>query len=116
MMFEKALEIRKQEGDRGKIMVAQWSVAKALRLMDHTEEALEMQRELFEQYRAAGEKSGYVCEEMAECLLVMGEEREAREWFRAAYEELSKDPWLAHEQDRLNRLRELGGVGRPGSQ
>ncbi len=116
MMFEKALELRRQEGDQGKILIAQWSVAKTLRLMDHTEEALEMQRALFEQHRAAGQKSGYVYEEMAECLLVMGEEREAREWFRAAYEELSKDPWLANEQDRLNRLKELGGVGRPESQ
>jgi hypothetical protein len=80
--------------------------------MDHTEEALEMQRNLFEQYQAAGKKSGYVYEEIAECLIVMGEEQEAEGWFAAAYEQLSRDPALANEEDRLNRLKELGKVRR----
>jgi tetratricopeptide (TPR) repeat protein len=111
LMFEKALEFQQQQGDPTKIMIAKWCVAKNLRMMDHTEEALEMQRDLFEQYQAAGKKSGYVYEEIAECLMVMGEEREAQGWFAAAYEELSKDPRLANEQDRLNRLKELGRVG-----
>src|SRR6266487_2678063 len=113
LMFEKAVEFREREGDLGKIMIAKWCVAKALRMMDHTEEALEMQRNLFEQYQAAGKKSGYVYEEVAECLTIMGQEQEAQGWFAAAYEELSKDPRLADEQDRLSRLRELGKVGRP---
>ena len=72
-----------------------------------------MQRDLFEQYQAAGRKSGYVYEEIAECLTVMGQEQEAQGWFAAAYEELSKDPRLVDEQDRLNRLKELGKVGTP---
>ena len=111
LMFEKALEFREQEADPGKILVAKWCVAKTLRMMDHTEEALEMQRGLFEQYQAAGRKNGYVYEEIGECLTVMGQEQEAQGWFAAAYEELSKDPKLADEQDRLNRLKELGRVG-----
>jgi tetratricopeptide (TPR) repeat protein len=111
LMFERALEFQKQQGDPNKIMIARWCVAKALRMMDHTEEALEMQRDLYEQYQAAGKRSGYVYEEIAECLTVMGEEQEAQGWFAAAYEELSKDPRLANEQDRLNRLKELGRVG-----
>jgi len=111
LMFEKALEFQQQEGDPNKIMIARWCVAKTLRMMDHTEEALEMQRDLYEQYQAANKKSGYVYEEIAECLTVMGEEQEAQGWFAAAYEELSKDPRLATEQDRLNRLKELGRVG-----
>jgi hypothetical protein len=81
--------------------------------MDHTEEALEMQRDLYEQYQAAGKRSGYVYEEIAECLAVIGQEQEAQGWFAAAYEELSRDPRLANEQDRLNRLKELGRVGNP---
>jgi len=113
LMFEKAVEFRENEGDPNKIMIAKWCVAKSLRRMDHTEEALEMQRSLFEQYQAAGKKSGYVYEEIAECLTVMGQEQDALGWFAAAYEELSKDPRLANEQDRLNRLKELGKVGRP---
>jgi len=112
LMFEKALEFQQQQGDPNKIMIAKWCVAKTLRMMDHTEEALEMQRNLFEEYQAAGKKSGYVYEEIAECLVVMGQEQEAQGWFAAAYEELSKDPRLASEQDRLNRLKELGKVDR----
>jgi len=111
LIFEKALAFRAREGDMGKIMIAKWCVAKALRMMDHTEEALEMQRNLFEQYQVAGKKSGYVYEEIAECLMVMGQNHEAQGWFAAAYGELSKDPGLADEQDRLNRLRDLGKVG-----
>jgi tetratricopeptide (TPR) repeat protein len=111
LMFEKALEFQQQQGDPNKIMIAKWCVAKTLRLMDHTEEALEMQRNLFEEYQAAGKKSGYVYEEIAECLTVMGEAQEAQGWFAAAYEELSRDPRLADEPDRLNRLKELGKVG-----
>ena len=113
LMFEKAQEFQEQQGDPTKIMIAKWCVAKTLRMMDHTEEALEMERNLFEQYQAAGRRSGYVYEEIAECLTVMGQEQEAQGWFAAAYEELSKDPRLADEQDRLNRLKELGKVSRP---
>ena len=115
LMFEKALEFQRQQGDPNKIMIAKWCVAKTLRKMDHTEEALEMQRDLFEQYQAAGKKSGYVYEEIAECLTVMGQEQEAEGWFAAAYEELSRDPRLANEQDRLNRLKELGKASQPGT-
>ena len=113
LMFEKAREFQERQGDPTKIMIAKWCVAKNLRMMDHTEEALEMQRDLYEQYQAAGKKSGYVYEEIAECLTVIGQEQEAQGWFAAAYEELSKDPRLATEQDRLDRLKELGKVRRP---
>ena len=111
LMFEKAQEFQQQQGDPNKIMIAKWCVAKTLRMMDHTEEALEMQRALFEQYQATGKRSGYVYEEIAECLIVMGQEQEAQGWFAAAYEELSRDPRLANEQDRLDRLKELGRIG-----
>jgi tetratricopeptide (TPR) repeat protein len=113
LMFEKALEFQQQQGEPNKIMIAKWCVGKTLRMMDHTEEALEMQRGLYEQYQAAGRRSGYVYEEVAECLTIMGQEQEAQAWFAAAYEELSKDPRLADEQDRLNRLKELGKVSWP---
>jgi len=112
-MFQKALEFSEQLGDPLKIRTAKWCVAKVLRIIEHTEEALEMQRALFEEYQAEGRRNGYVYEEIAECLLVMGEELEAQEWFAAAYAELSRDPRIAREQDRLNRLKELGHVGMP---
>jgi len=112
-MFQKALEYSEQQGDPAKIRVAKWPVAKVLRVIQHTEEALEMQRALFEEYQAEGKRNGYVYEEIAECLLVMGQEQEAQEWFAAAYAELSKDPRVVRDQNRLNRLKDLGQVGKP---
>ncbi|HWY28574.1 MAG TPA: tetratricopeptide repeat protein [Candidatus Sulfotelmatobacter sp.] len=112
-MFQKALEFYEQLGDPLKIRTAKWCVAKVLRAIDHVEEALEMQRGLFEEYQADGKRNGYVYEEIAECLLVVGQEHEASEWFAAAYAELSKDPRVARDQNRLNRLKELGQVGKP---
>src|SRR3989449_7816108 len=112
-MFQKALQHTDQLGDPLKIRTAKWSLAKVLRVIEHTEEALDMQRKLFEEYQGEGKRNGYVYEEIAECLLVLGQEQEAQEWFAAAYAELSKDPRVARDQNRLNRLKELGKVGRP---
>lgn len=111
LMFENALQSRQQEGDQNKILIARWCHAKCLRMMGHTEEALETQRDLFELYRALGRKSGYVYEEIAECMFAMGLENECHEWFAAAYDELSQDPKLANEQERVARLKELGRTG-----
>jgi tetratricopeptide (TPR) repeat protein len=112
-MFQKVLEYSEQLGEPLKIRAAKWPVAKVLRVIQHTEEALEMQRGLFEEYQSEGKRNGYVYEEIAECLLVLGQEQEAQEWFAAAFAELSKDPRVARDQNRLNRLKELGQVGKP---
>jgi tetratricopeptide (TPR) repeat protein len=112
-MLQKALEFCEHQGDPLKIRTAKWAVAKVLRAIDHTEEALEMQRKLFEEYQAEGKRNGYVYEEIAECLLILGQDQEAQEWFAAAYAELSKDPRVARDQKRLTRLKELGHVGKP---
>ncbi len=112
-MFQKALEFCEQLGDPLKVRMAKWCVAKVLRVIEHTEEALEMQRAIFEQYQAEGKRNGYVYEEIAECLQVLGQEQEAQEWFAAAYAELSRDPRVARDQNRLKRLKELGQVGKP---
>ena len=111
-MFQKALQHTDQSGDPLKIRTAKWSVAKVLRVIEHTEEALDMQRKLFEEYQGEGKKNGYVYEEIGECLRVMGQAQEAEGWFAAAYAELSKDPRIARDQNRLNRLKELGAVGK----
>ena len=112
-MFQKALEFCEQLGDPLKVRTAKWCVAKVLRVIEHTEEALEMQRAIFEEYQAEGKRNGYVYEEIAECLQVLGQEQEAQEWFAAAYAELSRDPRVARDQNRVNRLKELGQVGKP---
>jgi len=111
-MFQKALQYTEQLGDPLKTRTAKWPVAKVLRVIEHTEEALDMQRKLFEEYQEEGKRNGYVYEEIAECLLVIGQAQEAEGWFAAAYAELSKDPRIARDQNRLNRLKELGAVGK----
>src|SRR5438132_2027549 len=112
-MFQKALQFTDQLGDPLKMRTAKWPVAKVLRVIEHTEEALDMQRKLFEEYQEEGKRNGYVYEEKAECLLVMRQVQEAEGWFAAAYAELSRDPRISREQNRLNRLKELGAVGKP---
>jgi hypothetical protein len=64
---------------------------------------------LLAEYERAGQRSGYVFEEIAECLALLGEAEAARPFFADAYAELSGDPWLAaNEPARLERLRALG--------
>jgi tetratricopeptide (TPR) repeat protein len=112
-MFEKELDYRMQQADSAGVGVAKWCVAKTLRMMGHTEEALEMQQQLFEEYQSAGRRNGFVYEEIGECLLNVARELEAEGWFAAAYNELSKDPSVANDRERLLRLKTLGKVGMP---
>ena len=114
-MFEKALDYRRQQGNPENIGIARWCVAKALRVLGHIEDAFATQQELLQEHQAAGRKSGFVYEELAECLLAMGREQEAEGWFAAAYGELAKDPSVASDQKRLSRLKTLGKVGLPRS-
>ncbi len=107
-MFQKALVWRQEQGQTTESRIARWCVAKTLRVLNRVEEALTIQRELLNAYDEQGEKSGYVFEEMGECLLILGRAREAQGFFRSAYEELSKDQWLVeNERLRFERLREL---------
>jgi tetratricopeptide (TPR) repeat protein len=109
-LFEEALEFRKKEGKDNLIDIAQWCVARELRALGRTEEALSRQKELLQRKEKAGRGGdGFVYEELGECLLELGQAKEARPWFRKAYAELSKDPWLPErEPERLARLKEQG--------
>ena len=90
--------------------MANWAVARTYRSLDRIDEALALQRELLDEIQRKGlDPSGYVFEELAECLLLQGHGLEAKAYFRKAYEILSKDIWLkANEGDRLKRLKDLG--------
>ena len=108
-LFQKALAFRLEQGNEGSIRIAKWCVARCLRSLGQVEDALRMQRDLLEEHQSVGSKDGYVNEEVAECLLILGGTEEARPHFAAAYDVLSKDPWLAEsEPDRIKRLKELG--------
>jgi tetratricopeptide (TPR) repeat protein len=101
--FEKALAWRMEQGQEREIRIARWCVARALRSLGRLDEALTIQREL-----ASGDHDGYVDEEIAECLLTLGQGEETRPYFAAAYEKLSSDRWLAeNEPARLARLKSL---------
>ncbi len=89
--------------------VARWTVARALRSLGRTEEALAMQEALRAAYEAAGTPDGYVFEEIGECLRALGRKEEARPHFAKAWELLSKDPWLQRDEPkRLERMKRLG--------
>ncbi len=106
--FHKALVVRREQGDEESIRIARWCIARCLRSLGRTAEALRIQRELEAQAGAAG-ASGYVHEEIGECLLALGQEEEATPHFARAYELLCTDPWLAErEPQRLARLKQLG--------
>jgi len=111
--FQAALEVRIETGSSEGVRIARWSVARAQRELGRVVEALEAQRALEREYAEANESSGYVHEEIGECLLVLGRGTEARGHFRVAHRELSRDPWLVErEPDRLDRLNRLGeGTG-----
>ncbi len=107
--FRAALKCREEEGDLQKIRIAKWSVAKTLRLQGQIEDALKIQRSLLTEYEKSGGSDGYVFEEIGECLHASGRAGEARQFFSQAYQELSKDIWLAaNEPKRLERIKELG--------
>jgi len=78
--------------------------------MQHTTQALALQQELLADWEKSGEEQdGYIFEEVAECLFVLGRAAESRPYFAQAYALLSQDPWLvAHEKERLERLKQLG--------
>ena len=108
-LFEKGLAWRLERDNLQATQIAKWTVARALRSLERTDEALAMQQSLLEEHEATGTRDGYVFEEIAECLLTLERRDEARSYFGRAYRELSKDSWLKdNERERLERLRRLG--------
>jgi tetratricopeptide (TPR) repeat protein len=109
-LFEKSLAWRLEQKDEYGTRIARWTVGRVYRSLGRIDEALEIHRALEHEIRNRGlEADGYVFEELAECLLLKGEESEARSYAARAYDLLSQDPWLVkNDADRLERLRRLG--------
>jgi len=113
-MFQKAEAARRSQGRVNEIRIAVWAVARALRSLKCFEEALSKQMTLKEEYEAAGEKGGYVFEEIGECLVALNRSEDARPYFAQAHEILSQDTSLAkNEPARLARLKELANSHEP---
>ncbi len=111
-MFEKAVPARIEQNQPTELRIARWCVAKAQRMLGRIDDALTIQRSLEAEWRESGEgEDGFVFEEIAECLLAKGDTDSAKPYFARAYKSLSTDMWLSRDEpDRLNRLKELGGV------
>jgi tetratricopeptide (TPR) repeat protein len=78
-MFEKAEAWRRSNGTAADLRIAVWCVARALRSLNRVEEALSRQLALSEELAAAGEKDGFVLEEIGECLLALGRPQDAKD-------------------------------------
>ena len=80
-----------------------------LRSLKRLQEALSRQMALEEEFESAGERDGYVFEEIGECLLSLERSGEAQPYFLKAYEVLAQDPWLPEQEpERLARMKKLG--------
>jgi tetratricopeptide (TPR) repeat protein len=107
-LFKRALEERIALGKPREIGIARWAVARMLRAVGRTDEALTAQEELSRDNAAGGIDDPYVSEEIGECLLALGRAGEARPHFAAAADQLAADEWVAaNETERIARLREL---------
>lgn len=87
--------------------IAQWSIAKTLRMLGRPDEGLNILREL----EAAGKTDGFTEEEIGECLLAQNQPKDAAPYFQAAYEKLSQVAWVASDTNRIKRLEKLGKKG-----
>ena len=109
-LFELALAFREKQKQAPQIRIARWCIAKAWRMIGRVDDGLKAQQALLAEYEQIGEPDGYVFEELGECLLALGRSEEARPHFARAYELLSQDTWLPHDEpERLSRLKSLGG-------
>lgn len=109
-VFEKNVVYHTERNSKKELSIAKWCVARTLRSLGKTEEALRQQNELLKFNEEQGiEGDGYVYEELGECLYELGKPEEAKPHFAKAHEILSQDIWMAeNEKDRLERLKELG--------
>jgi len=112
--WEKSLAVREATGEKQRIRVARWTVARGYRALGRLDDAERMQRELAEDNRAAGEEDGYVYEELAEIRLARGDAAGAAPLAAKALALLREDAWLAAtEPARLERLAKIGAGEAP---
>ncbi|MBS1623966.1 MAG: tetratricopeptide repeat protein [Bacteroidetes bacterium] len=104
-IFRKGLDWQLAKGREKQASIAKWSVARTLRAMGKTAEALQLQYELEKENKEA---DGYNYEEIGECLLELKRKEEAKSYFARAYETLKDDLYLKNsEPERLERLKKL---------
>jgi tetratricopeptide (TPR) repeat protein len=109
--FQKALQCRLSQGSAPEIRIARWCIARTLRSLSRYEDALAIQRALLDELAGSQATDGFVHEELAECMLALGQAESARSHFALAYAALVQDRWLAeNEPARIERLKTLGAT------
>ena len=108
-LFERNVKWHEDRKSKKELIIAKWSVARALRSLNRVDEALKMQLVLIDELKQMGlEQDGYVFEEIGECMLLLKRDDESKPYFKSAYELLSKDIWMQeNEKERLERLKKL---------
>ncbi len=108
-LFEKNVRWHQERNSKEGLVIALWSVARVQRSLGHYEQALAAQQQVVQKRKDLGlSEGGYAYEEIAENLWALKRAREARPFFKKAYDLLSQDPWLqSHESERLKRLKSL---------
>jgi len=99
--FRLAAAERLALGDAKRTRIAEWAVARTLRALGNVAEALAMQRRLLDEWRRDGGRPPYVNEEIGECLLALGRDDEARDYFAEAHALLSADRHFASSEPAL---------------
>lgn len=84
-LFKKAQAWREARGEPSSIIIAKWCVARALRSLKRSEEALEIQKALEVDCEKASQPDGYVFQELAAIYLELGQAELAHK-----YSELAK--------------------------
>ncbi|OLS20084.1 MAG: hypothetical protein HeimC2_38850 [Candidatus Heimdallarchaeota archaeon LC_2] len=108
-LFEKALQFREKQGKLETILIAKWSVARTYRSLNRIDEAIKLQLEIKSE-RSINDLAlgGYNYEELGELFLLKNDKNQAKDYFKVAFEELSKDIWLTkNESQRLERIELL---------
>jgi len=110
-LFEKNVVWHTERNSKQELIIAKWSVARALRSLDKINKAIKLQLELIDEIEEKGlDDDGYVFEELGELYLIKENEEESKKYFGLAYDLLSKDKWFVeYEKERLDRIKELGG-------
>lgn len=106
-VFKKTLDWQIENGNENSIGIAKWCIARCHRSLNEIEIALKKQNQLLTE-KGGKDESGYIYEEIGECLLSLHKAQESQVYFKKAYDLLSQDKWLqANEENRLARLKEL---------
>ena len=108
--FERNVKWHEERNSKQELFIAKWCAAHTYRLLNNIEDALKMQINLLKEMEEKNiDQDGFVYEEIGECLLLLDRRDDSKEYFKKAYELLSKDEWfVSNEKERLERIKIMG--------